>query len=190
MDFTWRSFAFGFRLLLLFHLCWTLLHYLFMICVLHELGLWFVVGFEHLVCNVWWTMLICVTLIYLCSSCGFEVVLTKLKFISYIYLVSCLPRFPLVGETPSKFSNFIYMCSWYSFKIYKHVSRGSSLYSSNLDEFIHIIFWNVSRKMSKFFQSSIPSPPYALCIKLTWTLLSLQNLVLSSITKKGELESI
>ena len=115
MDFSWRSFVFGFRFPLMF-ICVELLHYMFMICVLHELGLWFVVGFEHLVCNVWWTMLICVTLIYLCSFCGCEVVLTKLKFISYIYLVSCMPRFPLVGETPSKFSNFINMCSWYSFK--------------------------------------------------------------------------
>ena len=114
MDFSWRSFTFGFRLLLVF-ICVELLHYIFMICVLHELGLRLVFGFEHLVCNVWWTVLVCVTLIYLCSSCGCEVVLTKLKFISYIYLVSCMPRFPLVGETPSKFSN-IYMCSWYSCK--------------------------------------------------------------------------
>ena len=113
MDFTWKSFAFGFHLLLVF-ICVELLHYMFMICVLHELSLWFVVGFEHLVCNVWWTILICVTLIYLCSSCGCEVVLTKLKFISYIYLVSCMSRFPLVGETPSKFSKFINMCSWIS----------------------------------------------------------------------------
>ena len=86
MDFSWRSFAFGFRLLLMF-ICVELLLYIFMICVLHELGLRLVFGFEHLVCNVWWTMLVCVTLIYLCSSCGCEVVLTKLKFISYI---SCI----------------------------------------------------------------------------------------------------
>ena len=60
------------------------------ICVLHELGLRLVFGFEHLVCNVWWTMLVCVTLIYLCSSCGCEVVLTMLKFISYILYLVCL----------------------------------------------------------------------------------------------------
>ena len=111
MEFTWKSFAFGFRLLLVF-ICVELLHYLFMICVSHELGLWFVVRFEHLVCNVWWAMLICVTLIDSYSSCGCEVVLTKLKFISYI---SCMPRFPLVGKTPSKVSN-IYVCTWYSCK--------------------------------------------------------------------------
>ena len=40
MDFLWRSFVFGFRLPLLF------------VCVLHELYLRLVFGFEHLVCNV------------------------------------------------------------------------------------------------------------------------------------------
>ena len=48
---------------------------------------------------------------------------------------------------------------------------------------------NSHKKISKFFQSSIPSPPYVLCVKLTWTLLSLQNLVLSSITKNGRLKA-
>ena len=145
MDFIWRSFTFGFRLLLLFHLCWTLLHYMFMICVLHELGLWFVVGFEHLVCNVWWTMLIWVTLIYLCSFCGCEVVLTKLKFISYIYLVSCMPWFPLVGETPSKFSN-IYICALaIHSNLYAHIKGEFSLLIE-LGEFIHTIFWNFQEK--------------------------------------------
>jgi len=51
MDFSWRSFAFSFCLLLMF-ICVELLHYIFMICVLHELGLRLVFGFEHLVCNV------------------------------------------------------------------------------------------------------------------------------------------
>ena len=147
MDFSWTSFAFDFRLLLVF------------ICVLHELGLRLVFGFEHLVYNVWWTMLVCVTLIYLCSSCGCEVVLTKLKFISYIYLVSCIPRFPLVGKTLSKFSN-IYMCSWYSCKFICTYQGG--VLSTHRTWWIysyHIL--KISRKMSKFFQSSIPSPPYA-----------------------------
>ena len=157
MDFTWRSFAFGFRLLLVF-ICVELLHYMFMICVLHELGLRLVFGFEHLVCNVWWTMLVCVTLIYLCSSCGCEVVLTKLKFISYIYLVSCMPRFPLVGKAPSKFSNIYGLLVF--MQIYMHISRGSSLYSSSLVN-LFIPYSEIFKKMSKFFQSSIPSPPYA-----------------------------
>ena len=143
MDFSWRSFAFGFRLLLVL-ICVVLLHYMFMICVLHELDLRLVFGCEHLVCNVWWTMLVCVTLIYLCSSCGCEVVLTKLKFISYIYLVSCMPRFPLIGETPSKFSNIYVLLVF--IQIYKHISRGSSFYSSNLGKFIHTIFWNFQEK--------------------------------------------
>jgi len=146
MDFSWRSFAFGFRLLLVF-ICVELLHYMFMICVLHELGLWFVVGFEHLICNVWWTMLICVTLIYLCSSCGCEVVLTKLNFISYIYLVSYMPRFPLVGETPSKFSN-IYMCSWYSFK-FINTYQGGVL---STHQIYNTIFWNFQEKWVSSFK--------------------------------------
>ena len=44
-----------------------------------------------------------------------EVELMVLSF-NYIHILySCMPRFPLVGETPLKFSNFINMCSWYSF---------------------------------------------------------------------------
>ena len=152
MDFLWRSFVFGFRLPLMF------------ICILHELYLRLVFGFEHLVCNVWWTMLVCITLIYLCSSCGCEVVLTKLKFISYIYLVSCMPRFPLVGETPSKLSN-LYICA---------LGIHSNLYAHIKGEFSLLIelrwiysyhIWNFQGKLDKFFQSLNSSPPYVLCIK-------------------------
>ena len=182
MDFTRRSFVFGFRLLLVF-ICVELLHYMFMICVLHELGFWFVVGLEHLICNAWWTMLICVTLIYLCSSCGCEVVLTKLKFISYIYLVSCMPRFPLVGKLRQNFQIYICALGIHS-NLQAHI-KGEFFLLIELRKIYSYHILNFSRKMSKFFQSSIPSPPYALCVKLTWTLLSLQNLVLSSITKKG-----
>ena len=46
MDFSWRSFSFGFRLLLVF-IYVELLHYMFMICVLHELGLRLVFEFEQ-----------------------------------------------------------------------------------------------------------------------------------------------
>ena len=98
-----------------------------------------------------------------------------------------MPRFPLVGKTPSKVSN-IYMCTWYSWKFICTYQGG--VLSTHRTWWIysyHIL--NFSRKMSKFFQSSIPSPPYALCVKLTWTLLSLQNLVLSSITKRGRLKA-
>ena len=156
MDFSWRSFAFGFRLLLVF-ICVELLHYMFMICVLHELGLR-LVWFEHLVCNVWWTMLVCVTLIYLCSSCGCEVVLTKLKFISYI---SCIlyASISTCRENSVKIFKYIYVLLVFM-QIYMHISRGSSLYSSNLVN-LFIPYSEIFKKMSKFFQSSIPSPPYA-----------------------------
>ena len=103
MDFLWRSFVFGFRLPLMFYLClsWTL----FETCV----WIW------NLVCNVWWTMLVCATLIYFCSSCGCEVVLTMLKFISYI---SCILYASISTCRESSVKNFkyIYVCSWYSCK--------------------------------------------------------------------------
>ena len=69
-----------------------------------------------------------------------------------------MPRFPLVGKTPSKVSN-IYVYLVFT-KIYMHISRGSSLYSSNLVN-LFIPYSEIFKKMSKFFQSSIPSPPYA-----------------------------
>ena len=71
-----------------------------------------------------------------------------------------MPRFPLVGKTPSKVSNiYVYLVFM---KIYMHISRGSSLYSSNLvNLFILYSDSEIFKKMSKFFQSSIPSPPYA-----------------------------
>ena len=117
-----------------------------------------------------------------------EVVLIILN--SYhIYLVCCMPRFPLVGETPSNFSN-LYICAHgFHSKLYAHVKGEFSLFIElRLIYSYHIL--KISRKMSKFFQSSTPSLSYDLCIKLTWSLLSLQNLVLSSINKKGEIESI
>ena len=126
------------------HSCLVVLNY----CII---CLWFVFGFEHLACNVWWTMLVYVTLIYLCSFCGCEVVLTKLKF---------MPWFPLVGKTPLKVSN-IYICVLdIHANLYAHIKGG--VLSTHRAWWIysyHIL--KFSRKMSKFFQSSIPSPPYA-----------------------------
>ena len=69
-----------------------------------------------------------------------------------------MPRFPLVGETPSKVSNIYVYLEF--MKIYMHISRGSSLYSSNLVN-LFIPYSEIFKKMSKFFRSSIPSPPYA-----------------------------
>ena len=157
MDFLWRSFVFGFRLPLLF------------ICVLHELYLRLVFGFEHLVCIVWWTMLVYATLIYLCSSCGCEVVLTMLKFISYISCILYASIFTCRENSVKIFRFHIYVLLDFIYKLYTHIKGEFSLliglrwiYSYHILKF--------SRKISKFLQSSIPSPPYALCIKLTWTL--------------------
>ena len=69
-----------------------------------------------------------------------------------------MPRFPLVGKTPSKVSNIYVYLEF--MKIYMHISRGSSLYSSNLVN-LFIQYSEIFKKMSKLFQSSIPSPPYA-----------------------------
>ena len=102
MDFSWRSFAFGFRLPLMFYLylAWSL----FKTCV------W-----------IWTFGLYCVmNYVSLCYSYLFMFILwlwgcANHAKVHIIYLVSCMPRFPLVGKTLSKFSN-IYMCSWYSWK--------------------------------------------------------------------------
>ena len=157
MDFSWRSFAFGFRLPLMF-ICVELLHYMSLICVLHELGLRLVFGFEHLACNVWWTMLVYVTLIYLYSFCGCVVVLTKLKFISYIFCI-LYASISTCRENSVKIFKYIYVLLVFM-QIYMHISREISLYSSNLVN-LFIPYSEIFKKMSKFFQSSIPSPPYA-----------------------------
>ena len=142
MDFSWRSFVFGFRLLLMF-ICVELLHYMFMICVLHELGMRLEFGFEHLVCNVWWTMLVCATLIYLCSSCGCEVVLTKLNFISYI---SCILYASISTCRENSVKIFKYICALgIHSNLYAHIKREFSLLIE-LGEFIHTIIWNFQEK--------------------------------------------
>jgi len=103
-------------------------------------------------------MLVCATLIYLCSSCGCEVVLTMLKFISYI---SCILYASISTCRENSVKSFKYIYVYLVFmKINMHISRGSSLYSSNLVN-LFIPYSEIFKKMSKFFQSSIPSPPYA-----------------------------
>ena len=95
------------------YLCWTIAThvYLYLAWTLFETCVWI----WTLVCNVWWTMLVCATLIYLCSSCGCEVVLTMLKFISYI---SCIlyASISTCRENSVKSFKFIYVCTWYSWK--------------------------------------------------------------------------
>ena len=59
--------------------------------------------------------------------------------LNYIYLVCCMPRFPLVGKTPSKVSN-IYMCVLGIHEnLYAHIKGEFSLLIE-LGEFIHTIF--------------------------------------------------
>ena len=108
------------------------------------IGLRLMFGFEHLVCNVWWTMLVCATLIYLCSSCGCEVVLTLLKFISYIYCI-LYASISTCRENSVKSFKYIYVCTWYSCK-FICTYQGEFSLLIELGEFIHTIFWNFQEK--------------------------------------------
>ena len=157
MDFSWRSFAFGFRLPLL-----IICDELYITC------LWFVSSLNLVwdLCldlNIWLVM--CDGLCWFMLLLSFMFILwlwgcaNHAKISYHISIVSCMPRFPLVGKTLSKFSN-IYMCSWYSWKFICTYQGG--VLSTHRTWWIysyHIL--KFSRKMSKFFQSSIPSPPYA-----------------------------
>ena len=113
MDFSWRSFAFGFRLPLL-----IICDELYITC------LWFVSSLNLVwdLCldlNIWLVM--CDGLCWFMLLLSFMFILwlwgcaNHAKILYHISIVSCMPRFPLVGKTLSKFSN-IYMCSWYSWK--------------------------------------------------------------------------
>src|SRR6185436_17248284 len=103
-------------------------------------------------------MLVYATLIYLCSSCGCEVVLTMLKFISYISFI-LYASISTCRENYVKSFKYIYVYLVFM-KINMHISRGGYLYSSNLMN-LFIPYSEIFKKMSKFFQSSTPSPPYA-----------------------------
>ena len=132
MDFSWRSFAFGFRLPLML-ICIALHIYVWSVwdlCL--DLNIWFVMCDE-----LCWLMLLLFFLFILwlrgCAN------LAKIHII-YIF-VSCMPRFPLVGKTPSKASN-IYMCTWYSWNFICTYQGGVLSLLIELGEFIHTIFWN------------------------------------------------
>ena len=47
--------------------------------------------------------------------------------LNYIYLVCCMPRFPLVGETLSKFTIHIYVLLDFISKLYAHIKGEFSL---------------------------------------------------------------
>ena len=85
-------------------------------------------------------MLVCVTLIYLCSSCGCEVVLTKLKFISYIFCI-LYASISTCRENSVKIFKYIYdICALgIHANLYAHIKGEFSLLIE-LGEFIHTIF--------------------------------------------------
>ena len=94
--------------------------------------------------NIWFVMcdelLVCATLIYLCSSCGCEVVLTKLNFMSYISCILYASISTCREKLRQKFQ--IYMCVFDIYaNLYAHIKGEFSLLIE-LGEFIHTIFWN------------------------------------------------
>jgi hypothetical protein len=104
-----------------------------------------------LACNLWWTMLFWTTSIYLCSSCGCEAMIIKLKFISYISCILYALISTCRGNSVKMFI-YRYVSSWYSFKFICTYQGGVLsthrtwwIYSYNILKF--------SREMSKFFQS-------------------------------------
>ena len=143
MDFSWRSFAFGFRLPLL-----VICDELYITC------LWFVSSLNLVwdLCldlNIWLVM--CDGLCWFMLLLSFMFILwlwgcaNHAKISYHISIVSCMPRFPLVGKTLSKFSN-IYICALGIHEnLYAHIKGEFSLLIE-LGEFIHTIFWNFSRK--------------------------------------------
>ena len=133
LDFTWRLYLICFHLPLMF-ICVelysrrTMLHCT-LICGLNL----------NLVCNV-------MNYVGLWHSCLFmfilwlvEVVLTLLKFILYISRMLYASISTYRGNSVKIVKFHIYVLLVF-IQIYKHISRGSSLYLSNLGEFIHIIF--------------------------------------------------
>ena len=82
-------------------------------------------------------MLVYVTLIYLCSFCGCEVVLTILKFISYI---SCILYASFSTCRENSVKSFKYICVLGIHEnSYAHIKEEFSLLIE-LGEFIHTIF--------------------------------------------------
>ena len=78
------------------------------ICDLNLNLVWFVICDElcWLVILSWFMFILWLIEVVLILSSSYH------TYILYVVL----PRFPLVGETPTKFLKFMNMCSWYSFK--------------------------------------------------------------------------
>ena len=82
-------------------------------------------------------MLVCATLIYLCSSCDCEVVLIMLKFTSYI---SCILYASISTCRENSVKSFKYICVLGIHEnLYAHIKGEFSLLIE-LGEFIHTIF--------------------------------------------------
>ena len=79
------------------------------------------------------------------------------------------------------------MCTWFSFKdIYAHQW---GVLSIELRWNLSISYSENFKKNGKFYQSSIPSLPYTLCIKLTWNSLSLFWKCCHQLPKMGRLKA-
>jgi hypothetical protein len=101
-----------------------------------------------LACYLWWTMLMYATSIYLCSSCGCEAMVIKLKFMSYILCI----LYALIStcrENSVKMLIYKYVCSGYSFKfICTHQGGVLSTHWTWLT--YSYIFWNFQGKWVSF----------------------------------------
>ena len=139
MDFTWRSFAFAsvcyswsicVELFHVYDLClaWTR----FVICGL-DLNIWLVICDELR----WFVILLSIYVhLVACWGCA-----NIVKFISYISCILYASISTCRGNSVKIVKFHIYVLLVFIL-IYKYISRGSFLYSSNVGELIHIIFRN------------------------------------------------
>jgi hypothetical protein len=149
---SWTSWTYS--LLLLLHyvafgyfvlnsLCWT--YCIACLSRLHEL----VCLNLNFACNMWWTILACKTP-YPYDRFNVLVVLwgcvNDIELKSYIILYTCVPRFPLVGETPSKISNSYIWALGFHLNLYAHIKGEFSLLIE--------LRWNLSISYSENFKKN------------------------------------
>ena len=137
---------------------------------------------------MWWTLLSFLSCDGSCSFLwfwGYANLLCKYCSIICILYAST----PFCRGNSAKISNLIYVLKENIQILHAHIKGEFSL-PIGLWRNLSILFSMIFKKMGKYIQSSISSPPYALCIELTWTFSNHFWDVLSSITKKGEIESI
>ena len=149
MDFAWIFYLIFFRLLLTFYLCWTLLHCMFMIYCLawtlcFEVLVWFVI------CDELCWLVILLWFMFILWACWGRANHVKISY--HIYILCCIVSISTCRGNSVKFIKIHIYVLLVFIQIYKHISRGSSLYLSNLGEFIHIIFWNFQEKWVSSFK--------------------------------------